>query len=248
MTPPDVSVVVPMYRTADAVPELGRRLAGALEGAGLTFELLLVDDACPAGSGAAAATLAGADGRVALVSLRQNVGQHAAALAGLACSRGAWAVVMDGDLQDPPEAVPTMLAAGREAGVPVVFAGRRGRYESRARLLTSRLYKRTLSRLAGVPPDAGIYVALERRVVAELLAMRTGRRPSLVAMIGCTGVPMRSVPVERVPRPEGGSSYSPLGRLRLGWRAVAWVVSWKLGRRLPVAADGKEYAGGRADA
>ena len=79
----DVSVVVPVYRTADAVPELGRRVARSLEGAGLTYELLLVDDACPAGSGEAAEALAARDERVAVVSLAQNVGQHAAALAGL---------------------------------------------------------------------------------------------------------------------------------------------------------------------
>jgi hypothetical protein len=126
-----------------------------------------------------------------------------------------------------------------------VFAGRRGRYESRARLLTSRLHKRTPSLLAGVPPDAGIFVVLERSVVDRLLAMQTRRRPSLVAMIGCTGALMRSVPVERAPRHEGESSYSPLGRLRMGWRAVAWVVSWKVARRF---GGGEEVAGGRADA
>jgi polyisoprenyl-phosphate glycosyltransferase len=231
MKAPDVSVVVPMYRTADAVPELGRRVAAAMEAAGLAYELVLVDDACPSGSGAAAGALAAHDAHVEVVFLPKNVGQHAAALAGLAHSRGRWAAVMDGDLQDPPEAVPGLIEAGRRAGVPVVFAGRRGRYESRGRLFTSRLYKRTLSRLTGVPPDAGIFVVLERPVVERVLAMKTGRRPSLVAMIGCADVPMLSVPVERAPRPAGESSYSPLGRLRLGWRAVAWAVSWKLGRR-----------------
>jgi glycosyltransferase involved in cell wall biosynthesis len=245
MTPPDVSVVVPLYRTATTVPELGRRVAASLAGAGLTHELVLVDDACPAGSGEAAEALALEDPRVVALLLPENGGQHAAVLTGLAAARGAWAAVLDGDLQDPPEAIPLLVAAGRDAGVPVVFAGRRGRYQSRARLLTSRLYKRTLSLLAGVPPDAGIFVVLERPAVDRLLAMRTRRRPSLVAMIGCTGLPMLSVPVERAPRPEGESSYSPLGRLRMGWRAVAWVVSWKVGRRL---GGREEVAGGRADA
>ena len=244
----DVSVVVPIYRTADAVPELGRRVVDSLESAGLTFELLLVDDACPAGSGAAAAAVAARDDRVVVVSLAENVGQHEAALAGLGRARGRWAAVLDGDLQDPPEAVPGLIEAGREADVPVVFAGRRGKYESRARLLTSWLFKQTLSRLAGVPPDAGIFVVVERPVVEKLLTMQTRRGPSLVAMIGCARVPMLSVPVERAPRPAGESSYSALGRLRLGWRAIAWAVSWKLGRRLRPSDSGKEYADGRADA
>jgi glycosyltransferase involved in cell wall biosynthesis len=241
---PAVSVVVPLYRTGEAVPELGRRLAGALDPAELTFELILVDDACPAGSGHAAAALAAKDARVRPVSLETNVGQHAAVLAGLAEARGRWVVVMDGDLQDPPEAVPTLVEAGRGAGVPVVFAGRRGRYESRARLLTSRLYKRTLSLLAGVPADGGMFVAMERPVAEQVLAMDGPRRPSVVAMIGCTGVPMLSVPVERSPRPGGRSSYSPFGRLRLGWRALAWVVSWKVGRRFRPDTPRREPAGG----
>ena len=78
------------------------------------------------------------------------------------------------------------------------------------------------------------------RVVEKLLTMQTRRRPSLVAMIGCARVPMLSVPVERASRPAGESSYSALGRLRLGWRAIAWAVSWKLGRRLRPSDSGKE--------
>jgi glycosyltransferase involved in cell wall biosynthesis len=223
---PGVSVVVPVYRTADVLPELHRRLGAALGDRG--FELVLVDDACPEGSGAAAAALASADERVRVVSLPENVGQHAAALAGLRQAHGAWAVVMDGDLQDPPEAVPALLDAGRAAGVPVVFGGRRGRYESRARLLTSRAYKRTLALVAGVPVDAGIFMALDRSVVERLLALDGRRRPSLVAMVGCTGAPMVSIPVERAARPSGRSSYGALGRIRLGYRAIAWALAWRL--------------------
>jgi glycosyltransferase involved in cell wall biosynthesis len=241
---PDVSVVAPLYRTGEAVPELSERLARALEGAGLTFELILVDDACPAGSGRAAAALAAIEPRARVIALDENVGQHAAVLAGLARARGSWAVVMDADLQDPPEIVPRLVEAGREAGVPVVFAGRRGRYESRARLLTSRLYKRALALVAGVPADGGMFVALERPVTCQILAMDGPRRPSVVAMIGCAGVPMLSLPVERSPRPCGQSSYSSLGRLRLGWRAVAWVAWWKVGRRLRQGAPRREPAGG----
>jgi polyisoprenyl-phosphate glycosyltransferase len=222
----DVSVVVPLYRTAEALPELHRRIVDALRGR--TFELVLVDDACPDGSGRAAAALAAEDERVHTVSLPRNVGQHAAALAGLDRANGAWAVVLDGDLQDPPEAIPLLLDAGRAAGVPVVFAGRRGRYESRTRLLTSRIYKRTLALAAGVPADAGIFMALDRDVVACLVALSGRRRPSLVAMVGCLRVPIISIPVARAPRPSGRSSYGALGRLRLGFRAIAWALAWRL--------------------
>ncbi|HQR68873.1 MAG TPA: hypothetical protein PLB02_15905, partial [Thermoanaerobaculia bacterium] len=114
-----------------------------------------------------------------------------------------------------------------------VFAGRRGAYESRGRLLPSHLFKELLHRLAGVPPDAGMFVALRRDLVEELLAF-PARRPFLVAMIGCTGRPTVSIPVERSPRPAGRSAYSSLARLRAGASAVALVLAHRLaaaGRR-----------------
>ena len=223
---PEVSVVVPLYRTADALPELHRRTVAALEGR--AFELILVDDGCPEGSGRAAAALAADDERVQAVALRRNVGQHAAALAGLSRASAAWAVVLDGDLQDPPEAIPLLLDAGAAAGVPVVFAARRGRYESRTRLLTSRIYKRALALVAGVPADAGIFMSLDRRVVERLVALDGRRRPSLVAMVGCLRVPMTSIPVERAPRPSGRSSYRGRDRMSLGLRTIAWALAWRL--------------------
>ena len=223
---PEVSVVVPLYRTGDALPELHRRTVAALDGR--TFELVLVDDACPEGSGRAAAGLAADDARVQVVALPRNVGQHAAALAGLSRANGAWAVVLDGDLQDPPEAIPLLLDAGHAAGVPVVFAARRGRYESRARLFTSRIYKRTLALVAGVPADAGIYMALDRSVVERLVALGGRRRPSLVAMVGALRVPMTTIPVERAARPSGRSSYRARDRMGLGLRTIVWALAWRL--------------------
>jgi hypothetical protein len=81
--------------------------------------------------------------------------------------------------------------------------------------------------VAGVPADAGIFMALDRATVVRLVALES-RRPSLVAMVGCLRVPMISVPVERSPRPSGKSSYGPLGRLRLGFRAIVWALAWRL--------------------
>ena len=89
-----------------------------------------MDDACPEGSGAAIADLAARDPRVRGISLSRNVGQQRAAWLGLSASRGAWAVVMDADLQDPPEAVPALLSAATP-DVDAVLAAWTGRYEAR---------------------------------------------------------------------------------------------------------------------
>lgn len=221
----DVSVIVPVYGNADTLRELRDRVSQILERRTLTFELLFVDDASPDGSLAVLQALATEDPRVAVMALAQNGGQHRAVIAGLSQARGQWSVVMDADLQDPPEAIPILLAHGHE-GFAAVFAGRRGQYESRGRLFTSRAFKRLLALLAGVPVDAGIFVAMHHSLVDRLLGMG-GDKPFVVAMIGCAGLPMTSVPVRRDLRPSGESAYSGWGRLKSGWRGVAYVVSWK---------------------
>ncbi len=215
---------MPVYRNADTLVELHDRLRAALRGA--RVELIFVDDACPTGSEAVLRKLAAHPG-TRVLTLERNVGQHRAVLAGLAHARGAWTVVMDADLQDPPEAVPLLLARAAVGDVDAVFAGRRGTYESPLRLFTSRLFKRTLHALCGVPPDAGIFAAVSKPAVERVLAMR-GPAPFVVAMIGCAGLPMASIPVERAPRSSGSSAYSARGRVKSAWRAFVWVLVWRL--------------------
>lgn len=235
MTSPAVSVVIPVYRNAETLRELHLRLTQAL--AGHAHELVFVDDGCDAGSGAVLRELATADMSVDIVELATNRGQHAAVLAGLERARGEWMVVLDADLQDPPEAIPQLLAA-RDLGAEAVFAGRRGDYESRFRLLTGRGYRRLLGMLTGVPADAGIFVALSRRMrdrLLELQAAAPSRRPSIVAMIGRAGLPVTSVPVERASRSVGRSEYSGAKRLRVALDALAWAGVGRLNRRAPRA-------------
>jgi glycosyltransferase involved in cell wall biosynthesis len=223
----DVSVIVPVHRNAGTLVELYTRLRATLERERLSFELVFVDDACPEGSGAVLRELAGRDCRVQTVSLAANVGQHRAVIIGLARAQGAWSVIMDADLQDPPEALPLLLAKGRESDAWAVFAGRRGRYESGVRLLTSRLFKWVLHLLTGVPSDAGIFCAVNRPLVGRLVSM-AGQRPFVVAMIGCAGAPMVSVPVERSPRLTGDSAYSSWKRIESACRGIHWALAWKL--------------------
>jgi glycosyltransferase involved in cell wall biosynthesis len=220
---PDVTVVLPVYRNRATLGRLYRGLVEALEGDGRQFEALFVDDACPEGSLEVLRSLSAEDPRVSVLSLYQNVGQQRALMGGLASALGDQVVVMDADLQDPPEAVPRLLAR-LDRGPAAVFAGRRGRYESSARHLTSRLFKETLHRLSGVPADAGVFVAMDRRMVERLLEFRESR-PFLVAMIGATGLPVDSIPVRRSPRLDGRSAYSAWRRLATAAGALRWAVA-----------------------
>lgn len=223
-----VSVVVPVYRNAATLRELHARLSEALSDLG-SHELIFVNDGCDGGSGAVLRELAEADQTTVVVDLGVNRGQHSAVFAGLERSRGEWTVVLDADLQDPPEAIPLLIAAS--AGIDAVFAGRRGGYESRLRLVTGKAYRRLLHLVAGTEIDAGAYVALSRRMVARLLEMHSltsGRAPALVAMIGCTGLETVSLPVTRARRPEGSSAYTAARRVRSGLQALTWTTAWKL--------------------
>jgi len=225
---PLISVIVPVYRNADTLRELHRRLSETLDRESLSHEIIFVDDACPAGSLAVLEDLARRDRRVAALALARNVGQHRAVLIGLAHARGDWLVTMDADLQDPPEAIPDLLRKIRE-GYAAVFAGRRGKYESATRLITSRLFKRLLHVLGGVPIDAGLFVMMSRQMAQRVLSLRAPR-PFVVAMIGSTGLPLASIPVERSTRPGGRSAYTAWDRLKAGSLAIAWTLVWRLRR------------------
>jgi polyisoprenyl-phosphate glycosyltransferase len=208
-----VSVVVPMYRTAATANELHERLSRALA-TETTVELVYVDDACDRGSSEALLALAAADDRVVALRHDVNRGQHEAIRTGLRATTSDIVIVLDGDLQDPPEAIPTLLVALRASTDDAVFAGRRGAYESRGRLVSGHTFKWVLHRLTGTPRDAGGYVAMTRALVDDIVA-RDLRHPYLLANIAATGRPTTSLPVARQTRPVGRSATTSRTRVRL---------------------------------
>jgi SAM-dependent methyltransferase len=216
----DVSVVVPVFGNAATLAELHARLAAAL--GDRLLEAIYVDDASPDPSRAVLRDLAASDPRVVVVGRAVNGGQQRALLDGLARARGRWVVCLDADLQDPPEAAPELLAAAEREGVEVVFGGRRGRYASPGRRLTSRAFKGAQAALAGLPTDASTYVALTHEAAARVVAADgDGRAPFLPGMIAttCAGS-WTSVPVERSAAPASG--YSGRARVAAGARGLRW--------------------------
>jgi hypothetical protein len=132
---------------------------------------------------------------------------------------------MDADLQDPPSALPLLLAA-RGPGVQAVFAGRRGRSASFGRHVTSSLFRGLLHLLTGLPRDAGMFMVMERKLVEGLLDFPT-EHPWITSMIGCLGVPCAIVPVKRMSRPIGRSSYTSLARVRAAITGLRCVLAYK---------------------
>ncbi|MEW5877421.1 MAG: glycosyltransferase family 2 protein [Acidobacteriota bacterium] len=226
----DTSVVVPVFKNAETVLELYRRVATVLQSLGGTWELIFVDDASPDGSLQHLRKLAQEDPRVVVLALAENVGQHRAVWLGLQRARGQMVAVMDADLQDPPEALPAVLRALQDAGAEkptVVFAGRQGRYQSWPRMVTSRFFKHLLHLWLGLPADAGLFCVMNRKAVA-CLARWDVPRPYLQVMLACAGASFVSLPVTRPLRPAGVSSYSSWRRLVLALRALGLALRLKL--------------------
>jgi len=132
----DISVVIPVFRNRDSLNDLYSRLTLGLQDH--EYEIIFVDDACPENSLVVLRNIEADDPHVVIRSHPKKYGQHRAVLTGLHVAHGQWAVVLDADLQDPPESIPDLLSKAQE-GFNVVFAGRYGRYESVFRHWTSRI-------------------------------------------------------------------------------------------------------------
>ena len=225
-SPAAVVVVVPVHRNAATLPTLVARLHATLDGRPDRWAVRLVVDACPEGSGPVATALASADPHVRVSLLSRNVGQHRALAQGLTAEPDATAwVCMDADLQDPPEAVPELLTRLHQGDVSGVFAGRRGAYETRGRRVTGTAHRWVLAALTGLPPDAGAFLAMDRRARdAVVTAMSELAAPSVVAAVGAARLPLASTPVERAERGQGTSSWTSRARLRQSLRTLAWAA------------------------
>jgi dolichol-phosphate mannosyltransferase len=143
----DLSVVVPVYRGAPFLHELHRRLVASLTPLVARFEIVLVEDGGPDESWSIIEDLARQDPRVRGVALSRNFGQHHAITAGLRHARGQWIVVMDGDLQDPPEEIANLWAKAQQ-GHDCVLARRVRRDDASSKRLSSWLFYRVFNYLA----------------------------------------------------------------------------------------------------
>jgi glycosyltransferase involved in cell wall biosynthesis len=230
-----VSVILPVYRNAKTLPELVARLGAALQGRG-AYELVLVIDASPDESAAVAAGLAAGEPRVKVIELAKNVGQSRAILTGMAYARAEVAVVMDADLQDPPEAVPGLVQRMEyDASLEALFATRVNRYSSRGRHMTSRLFKGAMRALSGgrIPKNAGLFFAVRREAYARM-AERREWDVHLVGLIARVARRIGAVPVTRAGSESG--SYTSAMRLEVAWKSVRTLlgVPRKAARRVEV--------------
>jgi dolichol-phosphate mannosyltransferase len=206
---PVLSVVVPLYDEEPVVPVLVARLRRVLDELGLEAEVILVDDGSSDGTLTAIARANAADPRFVGVALSRNFGHQAAITAGMRHARGEAVVVMDGDLQDPPEAIGALWAKLDE-GYDVVYAIRASRPEGWWMRLAYWAYYRLLDRMVAIeiPLDAGDFSIMSRRVVAHLNALPERRR-FVRGLRAWVGFRQAGLPIDRATRHAGRPKFTP---------------------------------------
>jgi glycosyltransferase involved in cell wall biosynthesis len=215
---PFLSLVVPVFNEAAVLPLLVPRLRALLDALPGGGEICFVNDGSEDGSAAYLASEALRDPRIRLVDLSRNFGHSIAITAGLDHARGDAVVVMDCDLQDPPELIPQLVARYRE-GFDVVHARRRTRRgESLFKRATARLFYWTMRVAADRSPEphVGEFRLMSRQVVAALQALRERHR-LVRGLVAWVGFRQTVVDFERPPRAAGTTKYPLLKMVRLAW-------------------------------
>ena len=215
-----ISVVVPLYRCEKCVEELYRRLVASLEAITPLFEIVLVNDGSPEGDWDLMRKLAARDQRVKAVNLSRNFGQHYAISAGLDLAEGDWVVVMDGDLQDPPEEIAALYNMARQ-GHDIVF----GRKTQRSHGLVKRAASRAFSLILGFLIDdkldnAVTHFSIVSREVVRNLRRFQERNRSYAFLLRWLGYDVAYVDVRHDPRHAGSSAYTLSRLVRLASELV----------------------------
>jgi glycosyltransferase involved in cell wall biosynthesis len=209
MTTPTFSVIAPAYNEAKSLPAFYDRVSAVMRRLGESWELVLVNDGSHDATLQVMEQLKAADPRVAIVNLSRNFGKEIATTAGLDHARGSAVILIDADLQDPPEVIPALVAEWRR-GYDMVYARRRQRQgETWLKRATAAAFYRVLQRATSVaiPADTGDFRLMSRRVVTALLELREHHR-FMKGLYAWVGFPSCAVLYDRQPRHAGSSAWN----------------------------------------
>ncbi len=213
---PALSVVAPCYNEEQSLPTFVERMGAACEGLGVTYEILLLNDGSRDGTWECIKSIVAARANIVGVNLSRNHGHQLAVTAGLSLARGERVLVIDADLQDPPELVGKMMAS-MDRGYDVVYGRRAKRIkESRFKLLTASLFYRLLHALSDVdiPRNTGDFRLMSRSVV-DRLNMMPERDRFIRGMVAWLGGRQTELVYDRDARFAGRTKYTTVKMLRL---------------------------------
>ncbi|HBG74652.1 MAG: glycosyltransferase [Chloroflexi bacterium GWB2_49_20] len=215
------SIIAPIFNEIESIPELYRRICATMDKVGDPWELILVDDGCTDGSTGKILELAEKDQRVRPLIFARNFGHQIAVTAGWDYARGDAVIIIDADLQDPPEVIPELIAKWKE-GYEVVYAVRSEREgETWFKKITASIFYRLIYRITDVkiPMDTGDFRLLDRKVVNVLKTMRERHRfpRGMAAWVGFKQV---GVAYKRAVRFAGQTKYPFKKMLKLALNAI----------------------------
>jgi glycosyltransferase involved in cell wall biosynthesis len=216
-----LSVAVPIFNELESLPELYRRVTEVMASQSDPWELILIDDGSTDGSREWIGEIAQSDSHVHPVIFARNFGHQVAVTAGLDKCRGEALVIMDADLQDPPEVIPELIEKWRE-GYEVVYAVRAEREgESWFKKITAAVFYRLINRITDVdiPLDTGDFRLMDRQVIDVLTSMREKHRFPR-AMVAWVGFRQTGVKYQRAARFAGETKYPFNKMLRLALNAI----------------------------
>jgi glycosyltransferase involved in cell wall biosynthesis len=220
-TNPTLSIVVPVHNEADVIPTLLKRLTLVCRKEKMATELLFVDDGSQDNSVALLLQARRWCPEIRVLQLSRNFGKEAAVTAGLSHAKGDAVILIDADLQDPPELIPQMLAEWRK-GADVVLMKRRSRAgESWFKKLTASLFYRLINRIsdAPIPVDIGDFRLMSRRTV-DALNQLPERNRYLKGMFAWVGMPTVTLEFDRDPRMAGQTKWNYLKLLHLAMEGI----------------------------
>lgn len=222
-----LSVVVPVYNEEDVFEEFYRRLSSVLQSIPMQSEIIVVNDGSRDGTLAILKRLYSQDSRIAVVDLSRNFGKEIALTAGLHRASGDAVVVIDADLQDPPELIPALIGEWQN-GFDVVYAQRLMRQgEGFIKKTTAHLFYRLMQHVGRVriPEDTGDFRLLSRRATQALNSLNEQHR-FMKGLFTWIGFPQKGVPYERDPRHAGNTKWNYFGLFNL---AIEGITSFTTG-------------------
>ena len=218
---PAYSIVAPVFNEEETLPHFYQRVIKVMEEVGESFELVLINDGSRDGSLRTMRDLHNRDSRVRVIDFSRNFGHQIAISAGLDYAHGEAVIIIDSDLQDPPEVIPQLIARWKE-GAEVVYAQRSKRKgETKFKLMTAAIFYRLMTRITSVniPHDTGDFRLLDRRVVDALVKMREHHR-FMRGLSAWVGFRQEAVLYERHERFAGTTKYPMLKMVRFSLDAI----------------------------
>ncbi len=218
---PIYSIVAPVFNEEETLPHFYEEVVAVMESIAEPFEIILINDGSSDGSYKIMQTLHARDPRVRILDFSRNFGHQIAISAGIDYAGGDAVIILDADLQDPPQVIPKMIERWK-AGAEVVYAQRTSREgETRFKLLTATVFYRLIARITSVniPRDTGDFRLLDRRVVNALVRMREQHR-FMRGLSAWVGFRQEAVPYQRHSRFAGTTKYPFSKMLRFSMDAI----------------------------